>query len=359
METSHERQYNLDLLKAVAIICMVICHFVWMLGSYRPNYQNEFLYFFADVFLGGYFVVAHGFMFSMGLGIVYSRRNSPIELIDRGLKIILIAYLLNFLRSGMFFLTYDLINGAITKDSLVALFESDILQFVGLALIFTGILRKFKLKGNYIFAIGLILSAIGTTIAFNDMGNYMLNTLLGLFVFSTHDATTFTFSNWYLFVATGILFGEILHSTHDKDRLYKWVLIISGIYMALYIILTGKFSIMALSPGHMYYACSPIEAFGLLSIDFFLLSVFYFLLKKIDISNFHVLVEMSMNINSIYCIHWCIIGAIEFFGCFLLGWQPSYTVLYIGGVILIIVSFFLARWYKSQKAKYMERQILC
>ena len=41
METSHERQYNLDLLKAFAIICMVICHVVITLGAYRPDHQNE------------------------------------------------------------------------------------------------------------------------------------------------------------------------------------------------------------------------------------------------------------------------------------------------------------------------------
>ncbi|MBO7663719.1 MAG: hypothetical protein J6U01_10145 [Clostridia bacterium] len=51
MGKSHERQYNLDLLKAVAIVCMVLCHPVITFATERVGYESEFWYFFADAVL--------------------------------------------------------------------------------------------------------------------------------------------------------------------------------------------------------------------------------------------------------------------------------------------------------------------
>ena len=42
MEKTQTRLYNLDILKAIAIIAMVICHPVERLGSYIPGYEDDF-----------------------------------------------------------------------------------------------------------------------------------------------------------------------------------------------------------------------------------------------------------------------------------------------------------------------------
>ena len=351
----HERQYNLDLLKAVAIICMVICHAVENPAAYRPEYSNEFLYTFADIILGSYVVVAHGFMFAMGVGMVYSRRNAPSDLIVRGIKLLILAYCLNFLRAGVYYLTYDILNGLHTEKAFLKLFGPDILQFAGLAHIATGIFKKLKLQEIHMLGIGLILSMIGTMAATFDTGNQVLNLLFGLIIATAVNYTNFSFCSWYIFVGAGLLFGKILQGTSDKDKLYKALLIASSIIALLYILGTVKNGYFFLSVLNAYYVASPMEAFGLLSIDFFVLSLFYFLLKKVDVSKFKLMIEMSKNINSIYCIHWCIICATEFVFCFLLGMVPSYAVLYPYGVVVLVVSFLLARLYQSWKAKYMEQ----
>ena len=41
-ETNTSRQYNLDLLKALAIVCMIICHCVTMIGAHHDGYENDF-----------------------------------------------------------------------------------------------------------------------------------------------------------------------------------------------------------------------------------------------------------------------------------------------------------------------------
>ena len=336
---------------------MVICHAVYSLGFYRLGFENDFLWNFADTILGDYMVVAHGFMFAMGVGMVYSRRNAPADLIVRGIKLFILGYTLNFLRYGVYILTYDIINDVHNELTLLSLFGPDILHFAGLALIATGIFKKLKLEEFHMFAIGLIFSMIGTTVASTvDTGNELLNYFIALFVFPKQENCAFNFCSWYIFVGVGLLFGKILQGPLDKDKLYKGLLIVSSVIALLYILGTVTYGMMFLSAGNEYYAASPMEAMGLLSIDFFFLSVFYFLLKKFDVSKFRLLIEMSRNINSIYCIHWCIIGFIECVFCYMLGVVLSYAAMYALGVAVLVVSFLLARLYAFWKAKYIEQR---
>lgn len=294
MVENNERQYNLDLLKAFAIICMVICHTVLMLGLYRPEYENEFLYTFADGIIGAYAVAAHGFMFAMGVGMVYSKKNSPGDQIRRGVSLFILGYVLNFFWYGMYFMTEGIITGIFPDRTMTSLFAGDILQFAGLAFIVTGVFKKLKLKETQMLFIALILSVIGSMAAFADTQNLVLNSLLGLFVLTPEHASTFCFCNWYLFVTVGLVFGKILKGTPDKDALYKKLLVISGIITAVYITTTCICGTWFLSKGNAYYDASPMEAFGLLAIDFFVLSLFHFLLTKMDVSKF----RLGMNYHS-------------------------------------------------------------
>ncbi len=71
-EINTSRQYNLDLLKALATISMILCHAVFRLGTHQPDYENDLRFLIGDVFLGEYLAVAHAFMFAMGVGIAFS-----------------------------------------------------------------------------------------------------------------------------------------------------------------------------------------------------------------------------------------------------------------------------------------------
>lgn len=62
---------------------MIFCHAVIRLGIHHAGYEEEFAFFFGDVVLGDYLGVAHAFMFAMGVGMVYSRKNAPADLMRR------------------------------------------------------------------------------------------------------------------------------------------------------------------------------------------------------------------------------------------------------------------------------------
>ena len=234
-------------------------------------------------------------------------------------------------------------------ETLEALFGPDILQFAGLALLFTGVLKWLKLREWHMLAAGVALSVIGTAVPFIDTGSFVGNWLLGHFVYTTWEASCFVFFNWYIFVAAGLLFGAILRRTEDRNRLYKRLMIVSGCVMAVYLAASFRFGAMFLCRDRVYYALSPLEAAGLLSIDLFLLSVFYFLLKRVPGSKLRVFLEMSRNLTPIYLIHWCILGFIDSIFCYLLEITFSWPVIYGIGAALIVLSAWLAKRWANRK----------
>ena len=337
------RQYNLDLLKAVAIISMILCHSVFRLGLHQPGYEQDIRYWIGDVFLGEYLAVAHAFMFAMGVGIVYSRRNRPADLIRRGIWLYALGFILNFFRYGIYALADGIIEGEFMADTVYALVAQDILQFAGLALIATGLLKYLKLKEGHIFIIGVILSAIGGPLAFCFQGSDIANYFVGHFIVTTEDGSCFTFLNWYVFVAAGLLFGAILQKTENKDRFYGKMLRTACPVMVLYIVLSIACGQFFLTKNGWYYGASLPEAAGLLSIDLTLLSAFHFLSKNVEISRFSVFITMSRNVNQIYCIHWCILGFVESVFCYLIGIVFPWPFIYLFGIVLIILSYWIAK----------------
>ena len=350
------RQSDLELLKALAIIAMIFCHPVIRLGIHCAGYERTLWFFFGDMVLGDYVAVAHALRFAMGVGMTYTRRGAPAELMRRGMKLYLLGYALNFCRYGVYALADGLISGVFYPETLEALFGPDILQFAGLALFVTGIFRRWKLREGHILAVGLALSAAGAVIPSIDVGNYAGNWLLGHFVVTTWEASCFVFFNWYFFVAAGLAFGTLLHRTENPDRLYRKLLVVSGCVMTVYLAATFAFGALFLTRDRFYYAVSPPEAAGLLSIDLFLLSAFHFLLKRVDASRLRVFLEMSRNVTPIYLIHWCILGFIDSIFCYLLGFVFPWPAIYGVGLALLVASFFLARLWQRGKQRKQKRK---
>ena len=348
-EIQPARLYELDLLKALAIIGMIICHPVIQLGLHQPGYEQDIRYLIGDIFFGDYLAVAHAFMFAMGVGIVYSRKSSPADLIRRGFRLYVLGFVLNFFRYGIYALADGLIEGEFMAETVYALVVQDILHFAGLALIATGLFRRLKLKEIHILLIGVLLSALGGPLAFVFQSNPAADYFLGHFITTTEDNSCFVFFNWYIFVAAGLLFGATLRRTEDRDRLYGRLLCAAGPVMLLYIVLSAAFGPLFLTKNGWYYAVSLPEAAGLLSIDLTLMGAFHFLLKKADASRFSVFITMSRNVKQIYCIHWCILGFVDSIFCYLLGVVFPWAVIYLFGIVLTVLAPWIAKRWTERK----------
>ena len=345
-----ERRYELDLLKVVAIVAMIICHAVYMLGAHQANYEGDVAYFVGDVVFGCYLAVAHAFMFAMGVGMVFSPKNKPIDLVKRGIFIYVAAFVLNFFRYGIYALIDGLIEGRFLEETVYAFLVQDIFHFAGLALIFTGALKAIKLKEWHIFIIGVAFSVAGGFLAFLYNGHPALNYILGHFVVTTEDGSTFAFLNWYVFVGFGLLFGKILQGAKDEDKLYRIVLLVSAPVMVLYVALSCVFGPFFLAKNGWYYAIGLPDAIGLLSIDMTLLAAFYFLQKKVPARRLSVCIEMSRNLTPIYVAQWCVIGFVDSVFCYLLEFVIPYWAEYLFGVALIFICYWIAKgWRRLQR----------
>ncbi len=348
-ERQPPRLYELDLLKALAIVSMILCHAVIQLGLHQPGYQQDIRYLIGDMVFGDYLAVAHAFMFAMGVTVYFSRKNSPGALFRRGLWLYVLGFVLNFFRYGIYALADGLLSGAFMEDTVYALIVQDILHFAGLALMATGLFKRLRLKETHILLIGVLLSALGGPLAFVCQGSPVADYFLGHFLVTTEESSCFTFFNWYVFVAFGLWFGEVLRRTEDTDRFYGRLLRIACPVMVIYLALTAVIGPVFLTKNDWYYAASLPEAAGLLSLDLTLLAAFYFLLKRIDVSRLRVFITMSRNLNRIYCIHWCILGFVDSIFCYLLGVVFPWPVIYLFGVALICLSAWLAKRWAGRK----------
>lgn len=357
-EINTSRLYNLDLLKALAIVCMILCHCVLMLGVHHDGYEKDILYFFGDVVLGDYIAVAHAFMFAMGVGFVFTNKKAPADLIKRGIKVFLLGYILNFFRYGIYALIEGVISGEFEPQTLEALFGPDIFHFAGLAMILTGVLKKLRLNEAHILFIGILMSAAGSFLVLIDTGNYVENLLLGHVITTTEDTSCFALLNWYIFVAAGMMFGVIVRRVENAGAFYKRLLAVSGIVSAIYIALTFRLGILFLTKQSFYYAVGTPDAIGLLCTDLFLISAFYFIIKKFGVSKFKTEIEMSKNLTVIYIIQWCVIGFTDSVFGYVLEYDFPYYFIYPFGFMLIVVSFYLARLWSKHKNKKSASPIL-
>ncbi|MEE5991308.1 MAG: heparan-alpha-glucosaminide N-acetyltransferase domain-containing protein, partial [Lachnospiraceae bacterium] len=99
--TNKGRQFEVDLVKFLAIPFMISIHFYEQFGAF--DYKRELpdsVFRNMMEFIGGP-LAAPVFMFSMGIGMVYTSRSTTKDFIRRGIGLLLAGYSLNFVRQTL------------------------------------------------------------------------------------------------------------------------------------------------------------------------------------------------------------------------------------------------------------------
>ena len=229
------RQPAVDLCKTICIILMILCHVFYAVKyTNTPSLSASYIAHNLVRLLGAQF-----FMFSMGLGLAYTRNDSPKCCFRRGIILLLTGYLLNFLREilpWMIFGSYPMFGGVMTQSKFLMLLSGDILQFAGLAFLFFAFVKHFKFSNLTIFLITIVLTAIGALCA-NEIFVKLSNdnfyfSFIGLFIpiknFTDNSYVCFSFCNWIIYPVTGWLFGKVLKHCVNPDKFYWYLLLISG-----------------------------------------------------------------------------------------------------------------------------------
>ena len=357
------RQIEVDIAKAQMVLMLPFIHCIIECTS-DEGLCSGIPYLF-DTIIGGPFS-GPMYLFAMGMCLVYSHRQTPELWLRRGVTLLGVFYLSNTCR----FLIPYLIGYKISGDRehfLDPLFYrwlgTDVLLFAGLAIITIAVFRYLRLSNKAMFGIAALMTVSATLIGDLDTHSMFGNIFLGYFV-GTDDATgyvvsDFPFLTWLIFPVAGYLFGKVHIRIRDKSAFYRIVSPIAILIPLVYFPIGIHYGWGMFGEGqNCYYHMMIWDVAVCLFLDIGMLGVWHLLSQYMGNSIKGMLYEVSNNITAIYCIHWVFVRTITNVILYIKnGTQilPLWQTMLLGLVILI-VSIFMAHYYKVAKAAFLARK---
>jgi len=301
------RQVEMDLAKCIAIVFMIFLHCLFVTAGFN-NEISPYMQRAIGQLLGEPYA-APVFMFSMGVGIVYSKNQIPGYLIKRGIKLMLLGIVVNI---GEFFLPHFLAGKLLGEWEIfpiaggLLLFCIDILAFAGMAMILIGVFKKLKLSAVQMLVIAFVLSLAGSFLRFSDLGSDIPNLIAGYFIGSAGGFAAFPLFNWILFPVAGIFFGEYYIRCNDKKKLLRaWpaALVIATAYFVISWYIPNGF----LSEIHHYYFMTTFDALFCIICNYGVIGFCCFVSGFLSDGPVRFIAKMSGNLNPIYIVQWYLI----------------------------------------------------
>ncbi len=341
------RQAELDIGKALPVLCLAFVHCIIECCTEAQLYFGIPLLF--DSVIGGP-MSAPMFLFCMGATVHYSKVKTPQKMVQRGLHILLIGFILNICRFFIPFIIGWLITGNAEKY-LVPLpyfvFGNDVLQFAGLAFLCLALFTKLKTPKWLMAVIALALSIAGSFLRTTDMGNDVLNVIFGWFIGTVNEEnliiSDFPLFNWLIIPVCGYIFGSVLLHVKDKKKFY---LSFSPVLLTLALIVlafelpaeVGMFG----DGQNAYYHLYTFDAITCMALTLGLLGLYYGLSRILPKRIMQFLTYTSSHITKFYCVHWVLVRVITNVVLYVvLGTQliPVWEIMLIS--LAIVVSTFL------------------
>ena len=328
---------EIELLKAIAILGLPAVHV--MEEAIEGGFASEGLISFGSAIIG---LCAFGpsvFMICMGFGIG-GGRTKPDGIFRNGVQFLLIGALLNIFRWFIPGIIQSIVIDKSIFDDLEFCLQSDIYYFVGIFYIFLSFMRHLKIKTPGLIMISILMltaNMLLTPITNHFITNPIVASLLGNIVY-VNETSCFPLLSWAIFPSVGILLGEVLKKTNEEERenFMKRTMDFSAVLFISFIVFLWIYDTdlekALVSPINDYITDLP-NVVLLLSLALFLISITYYLCKKIGASKFmEFMLRISTFIIPFYLLQWIIIAwlfyLLEIFraeeGCF--------------GVILYIIS---------------------
>ena len=362
------RQWELDLARAVIIFCLALIH-VAIECSTDEGLCSGIPYLF-DTIIGGPFS-APMYMFVMGVGMCYTRRNTPMDHFKRGAKIFAVGYVLNICR----FLIPYLVGYAVTGDTeyyieplLYKVLCNDILIFAGLAMMLIALFVKLKMSKPVMLMIATVMCAFGTLLNGVDVQSPLGNIFLG-YLIGTEDAagmvlSDFPILNWLIFPVCGYAFGAVLKRVKDKDLFYSVfslpALLVAIVYFAVGIYLErGMFG----EGQNCYYHMIFSDVLASLCLTVGMIGLYHFIVKMIPGKLFYIAWGISENITPIYFTHWVLVSFVVNLLMYVIRGTTiltSWQILLLGTAIsiaAIVIAHYYTKWIGRRRLYANANQI--
>lgn len=357
---NRERQSEFDIAKAILIFCLALIHCT--IECIPEEDLVSGIPYLMDTVIGGP-MSAPVFMFCMGIGMVYTHKNTPKQYAHRGLKLCILNYVLNVCRFLIPFLIGYFITGDYEQyiESLFyRVLENDIMMFAGMAMLTIAFFQKLGLSDGWMLGISLAMSLLGTFLTGIDAGTPVVNILLGCLI-GTEDAagmvrSYFPLLNWLIVPVAGYIFGKRLIYVKNKSLFYGLLsttgLLIAVVYFTVGIIYEfGMFG----EGQNCYYHLHTLDALATLCSSVGVFGIYYLILNYLPHWAIRIIESISRNINTTYCIHWIIISFVVNVGLYILhGTQVlSVPMTMLLGTTISVMSILMAYGWTAVKKRYI------
>lgn len=358
-EINTSRQWELDLARAFIIFCLALIH-VTIECTTDEGLCSGIPYLF-DTVIGGPFS-APMYMFVMGVGMCYTRKNTPMEHFLRGVKIFAVGYVLNICR---FLIPYSIgywITGDYAKYIEPLLYKvlcNDILTFAGLAMMLMALFIKLKLPNLVMIAIATVMCAFGTLLNGVDVVSPLGNIFLG-YLIGTEDAaglvlSDFPILNWMMFPVCGYAFGTMLKHVQDK-KLFYLVFSLPAILIAMVYFTLGIYHEVGMfgEGQNCYYHMIFSDVLASLCLTVGMIGVYYFIWKVFPKKMFYIAWSISENITEVYFIHWVLVSFVVNLFMYIIRGTTILTPWQVValGTVISIVSIVLAPYCTKRKGRW-------
>lgn len=369
------RQVELDITKTLCIFFMIVLHTVECFAGENSevsgSFSNILMYYLAG------FTGAGTFMICMGIGFGYTKHSEAKDFIKRGALILLFSYILNILRSFVYiFIYYPTMDAPLFEklyDIGFEVFNVDIMQFAGLALIVFGLFKLAKMKPWHMFAIAFTLS-LSATLFIILHGQVTTGTIVGDGILSL------LFPMWYveegmiisffplmcylIFPIAGYCISFYYKKIKNKNIVFGIALGLAIITIVAYILINpiekqaGLFREGDIGYYHMYTwdaLVDIITSMGLVALCYFVSLI----LPKFVLNLCH---DISKNINKNYCISWFILAnGLGIYDLILRNKgseipQMADWILLVIGIGVFVVSCLIAHYYAEYKDKIKAKK---
>ena len=230
------RNPELDYMKAVAIFFMVMQHSIETIANFDSEEMAPVGVFQNAMEFSWEFLCAAIFIFSIGFGLSYTRKNSPAQLARRGLKLLRNAYLLNIARGVLPMLVIWLVKRELDPETLYFnLFNVDVFHFAACLYFLAALLKKCSVNRHAFIPIGILM--LCCTFLFDrfvgPVESPILQPVLALFI-PCSDLCYFPLFNYFIFGAIGFAAGRFFSERSLSDGFFR------GMFWSCLVIFAGS-----------------------------------------------------------------------------------------------------------------------
>lgn len=349
---TRERVRGFDLARGLAVLFMIGVHVLWHWGA--PDTWTSPIGQVISL-LGGP-TAAPVFMFLMGASLAFSSRTSFRSLAVRGLWLLWLGYLLNFLR-GVIPAYLGLTSGIVTAEQIAPFTlpwlatTVDVHHMAGLSLVALAALRLAARPGWPWIALAAAVVIAGPFLRGLEFGTPLLDAPLTPILGGAPNVY-YAVVPWVAYPLVGAVFGSLVARAPDRARVFRW-----GAVGGLALCAAGIGLFAAAPPSfdvNTYWRMPPSYFVGITGLVLVWLFVCDLAVRHVRENRvFTFLYGWSGKVIAIYFTHWLVVG----WGVGIFGFrsQPLAGALF-GIVVAIVATALLSRFAVGlETPRWLER----